>query len=54
MKKKLSYLVIGAGHGAWRLGLRTGEHVMLFNRTWDHISVIAKRGGIELKPTEGT
>jgi opine dehydrogenase len=52
MKRKLNYLVIGAGHGGKAMAAHLalmGEQVMLFNRTWDHISVIAKRGGIELE-----
>lgn len=44
--------VIGAGNGgkamAADLALR-GKNVTLYNRTWEHISVIAERGGIELE-----
>src|SRR4030042_4609403 len=47
--------VIGAGHGgkamATHLALM-GFPVTLYNRTFDHIEVIKKRGGIELESTE--
>jgi opine dehydrogenase len=49
------YTVIGAGHGgkamAAHLALK-GVKVTLYNRTFDHISVIKKRGGIELESSE--
>jgi len=48
--------VIGAGHGgkamAAHLGLM-GFYVTLWNRTFEHIEVIKKRGGIELESSEG-
>jgi opine dehydrogenase len=50
------YTVIGAGHGgkamAAHLALMKFK-VTLYNRTFDHISVIKKRGGIELEGPEG-
>jgi len=50
------YTVIGAGHGgkamAAHLALMNLK-VTLYNRTFDHISVIKKRGGIELEGAEG-
>ena len=51
------YTVIGAGHGgkamAAHLALMNLK-VTLYNRTFDHISVIKKRGGIELEGAEGS
>ncbi len=56
MKKKTRYTVIGAGNGgkamAAHLALK-GFSVTLYNRTPEHIDVIQKRGGIELKSYEG-
>jgi opine dehydrogenase len=50
------YTVIGAGHGgkamAAHLALMNLK-VTLYNRTFEHISVIKKRGGIELDSAEG-
>src|SRR5512137_1785288 len=50
------FTVIGAGHGgkamAAHLALMNLK-VTLYNRTFDHISVIKKRGGIELEGAEG-
>ncbi len=50
------YTVLGAGHGgkgmAGHLALM-GADVALWNRTFDHISVIKKRGGIEVDSPEG-
>ncbi len=47
-----NYTVIGAGHGgkamAAHLALMGGK-VTLYNRTFDHIEVIHKRGGIDLE-----
>jgi opine dehydrogenase len=48
--------VIGAGHGGKSMAAHLaimGADVALWNRTFDHISVIKKRGGIELESTEG-
>lgn len=50
------YTVIGAGHGgkamAAYLSLK-GADVTLYNRTYSHIEVIEKRGGIDLESSEG-
>jgi opine dehydrogenase len=50
------YTVIGAGHGGKAMAAHLaimGADVALWNRTFDHISVIKKRGGIELEGPEG-
>jgi opine dehydrogenase len=50
------YTVIGAGHGGKAMAAHLalmGLKVTLYNRTFDHISVIKKRGGIELESAEG-
>jgi len=47
-----NYTVIGAGHGGKAMAAHLalmGFQVTLYNRTFDHISVIQKRGGIELE-----
>ncbi len=49
------YTVIGAGHGGKAMAAHLalmGLKVTLFNRTFDHIDVIQKRGGIELDSNE--
>jgi len=50
------YTILGAGNGgkvmAAHLALM-GADVALWNRTFDHISVIKKRGGVELESPEG-
>ncbi|OGN74423.1 MAG: NADP transhydrogenase subunit alpha [Chloroflexi bacterium GWB2_49_20] len=49
------YTVIGAGHGGKAMAAHLalmGLKVTLYNRTFDHISVIKKRGGIELESAE--
>jgi opine dehydrogenase len=55
MVMNTNYTVIGAGHGgkamAAHLGLM-GFPVTLYNRTFEHIEVIKKRGGIELESDE--
>jgi opine dehydrogenase len=46
------YTVIGAGHGGKAMAAHLalmGLKVTLYNRTFDHVSVIKKRGGIELE-----
>ncbi|MEZ0397262.1 MAG: NAD/NADP octopine/nopaline dehydrogenase family protein [Anaerolineales bacterium] len=51
------YTIIGAGHGGKAMAAHLalmGFKVTLFNRTPDHISVLKKRGGIELEAPEGT
>jgi len=50
------YTVIGAGHGGKAMAAHLsimGADVALWNRTFEHISIIKKRGGIELESTEG-
>jgi len=50
------YTVIGAGHGGKAMAAHLalmGMKVTLYNRTYDHINVIQKRGGIELESAEG-
>jgi len=50
------FTVIGAGHGGKAMAAHLaimGADVALWNRTFDHISVIKKRGGIELESAEG-
>jgi opine dehydrogenase len=50
------YTVIGAGHGGKAMAAHLalmGLKVTLYNRTLDNISVIKKRGGIELESAEG-
>ncbi len=49
------YTVIGAGHGGKAMAAHLallGLKVTLYNRTFDHINVIQKRGGIELESSE--
>ncbi|MBN2388288.1 MAG: NAD/NADP octopine/nopaline dehydrogenase family protein [Anaerolineales bacterium] len=49
------YTVIGAGHGGKAMAAHLalmGFKVALWNRTFDHISIIEKRGGIELDGEE--
>jgi len=56
MSEKMNYTVIGAGHGgkamAAHLALE-GRRVTLYNRTYSHIEIIARRGGIDLESYEG-
>jgi opine dehydrogenase len=50
------YTVLGAGHGGKAMVAHLalmGADVALWNRTFDHVSVIQKRGGIELESAEG-
>jgi opine dehydrogenase len=50
------YTVLGAGHGGKAMAAHLalmGADVALWNRTFDHISIIKKRGGIELESAEG-
>ena len=50
------FTVIGAGHGGKSMAAHLsimGAEIALWNRTFDHVSVIKKRGGIELESTEG-
>lgn len=49
------YTVVGAGHGGKAMAAHLaimGADVALWNRTYDHIEVIKKRGGIELESTD--
>jgi opine dehydrogenase len=51
-----SYTVIGAGHGGKAMAAHLalmGCDVALYNRTFDHISAIQARGGIDLECCEG-
>ena len=56
MDNRTSFTVIGAGHGgkpmAAHLALM-GFPVTLFNRTFEHIEALKKRGGIDLESAEG-
>lgn len=55
MNKKNRFLVMGAGHGGKAMAAHLsimGAEVGLWNRTFDHISVIKKRGGIDLEIVE--
>jgi len=57
MKKALTFTVIGAGHGGKAMAAHLavmGFDVALYNRTYDHVSVIQKRGGIDLESTESS
>lgn len=49
------YTVIGAGHGGKAMAAHLalmGFPITLWNRTFEHIEIIKKRGGIELESTE--
>jgi opine dehydrogenase len=51
-----NYTVVGAGHGGKAMAAHLallGCTVTLYNRTFDHISAIAKRGGLDLECAEG-
>jgi opine dehydrogenase len=56
MSDKMNFTVIGAGHGgkamAAHLALE-GRRVTLYNRTYSHIEIISRRGGIDLESYEG-
>jgi opine dehydrogenase len=50
------YTVLGAGHGGKAMAAHLalmGMDVVLWNRTFEHISLIKQRGGIELESVEG-
>ena len=50
------YTVIGAGHGGKAMAAHLslmGLQVTLYNRTFDHISALKARGGIDLESVEG-
>ena len=56
MTTNTRYTVIGAGHGGKAMAAHLslmGFHVTLWNRTFGHIEVIKKRGGIEVESAEG-
>ncbi len=56
MNIPINYTVIGAGHGGKAMAAHLALmdfRVTLYNRTFDHISAIAKRGGIDLESYEG-
>lgn len=51
-----NYTVIGAGHGGKAMAAHLalmGFKVCLYNRTFDHISALKLRGGIDLESVEG-
>lgn len=51
-----NYTVIGAGHGGKAMAAHLalmGLRVILYNRTFDHISALKSRGGIDLECVEG-
>lgn len=50
------YAVFGAGHGGKTMAAHLalmGAEVALWNRTFEHIEIIKKRGGIELESPDG-
>lgn len=50
------YTVFGAGHGGKAMAAHLalmGAEVALWNRTFEHIEIIKKRGGIELESPDG-
>ena len=50
------YTVLGAGHGGKSMAAHLslmGADVALWNRTFEHIEIMKKRGGIELESVEG-
>jgi opine dehydrogenase len=56
MPKTIKYTVIGAGNGGKAMAAHLaimGFQVALYNRTYEHIDIIAKRGGIELESYDG-
>jgi len=56
MSHTTHYTVIGAGHGGKAMAAHLALMdfpVTLYNRTWEHIAAIEKRGGIELESCEG-
>jgi len=55
MEKAEKFTVIGAGHGGKAMAAHLalmGADVALWNRTFDHIAIMKKRGGIELDSGE--
>ena len=56
MSEKMNFTVIGAGHGGKAMAAHlalVGRRVTLYNRTYSHIEIIDRRGGIELESYEG-
>lgn len=56
MSEKKKFTVIGAGHGGKAMAAHLawmGFNITLYNRTFDHVSAIHKRGGIDLESYEG-
>ena len=57
MKRKFEkILIIGAGHGGKTMAAHLalmGQQVCIYNRTPEHVALIAKRGGIDLDSNEG-
>jgi len=56
MSTTTRYTVIGAGHGGKAMAAHLallGFPVTLYNRTFEHVEAIRKRGGIELESSEG-
>jgi opine dehydrogenase len=56
MECPTKYTVIGAGHGGKTMAAYlaiAGKKVTLYNRTYEHVKMIAARGGIELESNEG-
>lgn len=56
MSEEFRYTVIGAGHGGKAMAAHMalmGFEVTLYNRTFDHITAIKARGGIDLESFEG-
>ncbi len=50
------FTILGAGHGGKAMAAHLaimGADVAIWNRTFDHVSIIKKRGGIELESAEG-
>src|SRR5512147_729297 len=49
------FTIVGAGNGGRAMAAHLailGAEVTLFNRTWEHITFIAQRGGIDLESPE--
>jgi opine dehydrogenase len=56
MTTKLRFTVVGAGHGGKAMAAHLslmGFPVTLYNRTFENISAIKARGGIDLESFEG-
>lgn len=56
MNNAEKFTILGAGHGGKAMAAHLaimGADVAVWNRTFDHIEIMKKRGGIELDSTEG-